>query len=272
MQLPLRIALLSAKGGCGRSTVAINLAYLLAAAGRRVALVDLAQFGSLSVLLQIPERPGKGLGPVAACVTSAHRTELIDVVDAALDSCNLGGHAVAVMTAAPPPRQDDLTVAELLAVLQTLAKNGYDLVLDSSHELSDRLAAVLHAATHRIWVLSPDPAAGWLMLQMLDVARALSAPDVPSGVILNRFHRRCGLTPFGLQAAVGLPVCGVLPDLPGLLPLAAHQSTPLVAHRFGRWRRELQRVIEDVGVVHKSGLFASWWPRWDQRRSADVKV
>lgn len=247
---PVTLAVLSAKGGCGRSTVAINLAYLLAAAGRRVALVDLAQFGSLAVLLQAAPGPGSGLGPVAACLASAHRGELGEVLDAALLSCRLGACPVAVLTAAPPPRQDELAVAGVLEVLRCLSERGYDLVLDTSHELSDRLAGALHAASHHLWVLSPDPAAGWHTLQALDAARQLCAPQVPAGILVNRYHRRCGLSLPDLAAAVGLPVWGALPDLPGRLPLSAHRGVPLVAHRWGRWRRELIRTLRRLDLAY----------------------
>jgi pilus assembly protein CpaE len=245
---PCRIAVLSAKGGCGRSTVAINLAYLLAAAGRRVVLVDLAQFGSLALLLQVPQAPGTGLGPVAACLQSAYRDELPDVLENAVLTRRIASAKLHLLAAAVPQRQDDLTVEGVLQVLNLLGESGYDLVIDTSHELSDRLAAALHGATHRLWVLSPDPAAGWHLLQASAVATELCAADLPAGILVNRYHRRSGLRTADLSAAVGLPVWGVLPDLPGQLPLAAHKSVPLLAHRGGPFRRELRKVLRQMAV------------------------
>jgi MinD-like ATPase involved in chromosome partitioning or flagellar assembly len=251
----VRLALLSPKGGCGRSTAAINLAYLLAATGRKVALVDLAQFGSLALLLQTPQSPGAGLGPVAACLASVHWEELPAVLETALQPCRLGHHPAALLPAAAPQRQDDLPVSDLLTLLETLSDLGYDLVLDTSHEFSDRLAAALLSATHRLWLLTPDPAAGWHALQAREIARELGAPEVPEGILVNRYHRRCGLRLPDLAAATGLPVWGALPDLPGRLPLAAHVGIPIVAHRFGRWRTELHGLLSRLGIIDP----APWW-------------
>lgn len=253
----VRIAVLSSKGGCGRTTAAVNLAFLLAASGRKTALVDLAQFGSLSLLLRIPQAPGYGLGPVAACLASVHRGELPEVLQSAMPPCKLGSARVHVLPAAPPQRQDDLDVAGVVDLMNALTAEGYAVVMDTSHELSDRLAGALHSATHRLWVLSPDPAAGWHMLQALEAARQLAAPPVPSGMLINRQHRRTGLLPDDLSAATGLPVWGVVPDMPGALPLAAHRSVPLLAHRPGPVRRALNRVLEETGA---KGAGRPAWP------------
>jgi len=253
---PLRLAVLSGKGGCGRSTVAINLAYMLAAAGRKVALVDLAQFGSLGVLLQVPHTPGTGLGPVAACLASIHQNELPDVLDSALVPCRMGNQQVSLLPAAAPQRQDDLLVTELVKVLESLNDKGFDLIIDTSHEPSDRLAAALHVSSHRLWVLTPDPAAGWHTLQAMEMARQLGVPATPSGVVVNRYHRYCGLRLPDLESAVGLPIWAVLPDIPRRLPLAAHRNVPLVVSGFGGWSRQLGRVLTQLGVgVQRPGLF-----------------
>jgi cellulose biosynthesis protein BcsQ len=236
--------------------LAINLAYLLAGAGRRVALIDLAQFGSLELLLQVPRVAGAGLGPVAACLSSVHKGELPEVLETVLQPVKLGSHKVSLLAAAPPQRQDDLTVDGVLDVLDHLTLAGYDLVLDTSNELSDRLAGALHGATHQLWVVSPDPAAGWHLLQTRQLAAQLGAPEVPAGMIVNRFHRRCGLRLPDLEAAVGLPVWATLPDLPRKLPLAAHQGVPLLAHRSGRWTRGLTRALVKAGALERR----SWWP------------
>lgn len=257
----LRLAVLGAKGGCGRSTVAINLAYLLATAGRQVALVDLAQFGSLIPLLHQLPLPGTGFGSIAACLRSLYRHELPTVLQTALLPLKLGRATVSLLGAAAPQRQDDLPIADLLVALQSLTDLGYDLVLDTSHELSDRLAAALHTATHRLWVLTPDPTAGWHTLQALEIARQLSVPQRPEGLLVNRYHRRCGLNLKDLQTAVNLSLWGLLPDMPKQLPLAAHRGVPLLAHRSGPWQRQLLGILGQMDLAPEP----SRWP-WSRKR------
>ena len=239
------VAVLGAKGGCGRSTVAVNLTYLLAAAGQRVALVDLAQFGSLALLVGA-ESP-VGLGPAAACLRSSLQAELPRVLEASLTPVRLGDCSLARRAAAPPQRQDDLDVGGVATVIRTLQGLGYSLVLDTSHEVSDRLAGALHTATHQLWVLSPDPAAGWHMLQALDVAEQLGAPAAPAGILVNRHHRRTGLRLADLQKVCGREIWGVLPDVPRQLPLQANLGAPLLAHRRGPWQRVLRAVLTRTG-------------------------
>ena len=102
------VAVLGAKGGCGRSTVAVNLTYLLAAAGQRVALVDLAQFGSLALLVGA-ESP-VGLGAAAACPRFYHRRshlesghEELSLLPLQISSIHVGLSAVAT---SPVPAGD----------------------------------------------------------------------------------------------------------------------------------------------------------------------
>lgn len=254
----LTLAVLSPKGGCGRSTVALNLAFLLAAASRPVALVDLAQFGSLAPMLRLHQTPGRGIGPAAACLRSAHRSELKQVLQEALHPVSLGGASLAVLTAAAPQRQDDLTAEELLELLNSLAALGLDLILDTSQELSDRLAAAMHAASHQLLVLTPDPAAGYHALQAQEIARQLCAPPVPTGLLLNRYHRGCGIAPADLAAALHTPLWAVLPDSPGRLPLAAHAGVPLLARRWAAWRRPLLSLLERLGVEQGAMRLPPW--------------
>src|SRR5262249_55481663 len=61
------ITVFAAKGGCGKTTIATNLAVALASTGRRVCIVDLGlAFGDVAIMLQlVPERTIADAVPVA---------------------------------------------------------------------------------------------------------------------------------------------------------------------------------------------------------------
>ncbi len=73
------VAVASGKGGVGKSTVAVNLAAALSAAGRSVGLADMDIYGpSAPLMLGSSERPGPGEGELIGPVT-AHGLKVISM-------------------------------------------------------------------------------------------------------------------------------------------------------------------------------------------------
>jgi chromosome partitioning protein len=126
------ISVINQKGGCGKTTTTINLGACLAAAQRRVLLIDLDPQGHTSLGLNIrPEEVTKGMTEVLT-----QGAELSDVVlesispNLDLAPANLTLSAVEQLLAEAPHKEQ-----KLLRALQTLRKSYQYVIIDSPPSL-----------------------------------------------------------------------------------------------------------------------------------------
>src|SRR6266540_5263196 len=117
------ITVFSAKGGCGKTFLATNLAVALAAGGTEVALVDLdLHFGDVAIMLQ--------LFPTHTIQDAARELEL----DAAALRSYLTPHATGVWTLAAPTEPaiaDTVSASAVAAVLRLLRSSFAYVVVDT---------------------------------------------------------------------------------------------------------------------------------------------
>lgn len=126
------ISVINQKGGCGKTTTTINLGACLAAAKRRVLLIDLDPQGHTSLGLNIrPEEITKGMTEVLT-----QGAELSDVVlesispNLDLAPANLTLSAVEQLLAEAPHKEQ-----KLLRALQTLRRSYQYVIIDSPPSL-----------------------------------------------------------------------------------------------------------------------------------------
>lgn len=198
-------AVFGSSGGCGKTTLATNLAVVLTRTQLRVCLVDLTlAFGDIAAAL--------ALTPAAALVTS---------YQPGLDC---------VLTPARPgdaERMSPSSVGDLLVSLAT----AYDhVVVDTPAQLSGRVLAALDLADHHVLVATPERPALKALRLTLDMLDLLSYDRRTRVVVLNRVDSRIALTATEIDSVVRNPIAGRLPftlDVPSSInrgvPLAAAQ-------------------------------------------------
>lgn len=153
------VAVFSAKGGVGKTTIALNLAVALKELGLRTALVDgCLQFGDLRRLL----RAADGV------------PSIIDLPTDSVRASDLGGlmmpgpSGVEVLLAPPRLEQAELiTTRDLDKILDMLRRTYHAVVIDTPSSLGETTLALLDAADVIIQVVTPETAA-------LDVTRLAS--------------------------------------------------------------------------------------------------
>jgi cellulose biosynthesis protein BcsQ len=186
------LAIASARGGVGRTTVAHHLARALAHAGHRVMVVDAEGTGELAAAAGASR-------PVVARPIDELLSE-VDAIDLALVDAAPG---VRVLTVAPPPAAHRSFAAEWQALVTRARARADVVVIDAPPGLSDLAADVIAASTHVLGVVRAERRA-------LDAIAALQAhlargPQL-GGVLVNRVE---GRAPASIECLERITASGV---------------------------------------------------------------
>lgn len=225
------IAVMSPKGGVGKTTIATNLAVGLSKiAPMGVVLLDLdLQFGDVASALNLdPEHT------ITDAVFGAAAQDSM-VLKAYLSVDKSGVYA---LCGPKTPADADLITAEQVAVLVSqLAAEFQYVVLDTAPGLGEHLLAALEMTTDAVWVCGMDVPSVRGMINGLAVLRELQL--VPEGrhVVLNFADKRNGLTVQDIELSIGLPVDAVIP-VSRSVSLSTNKGVPLLAEksRGPAWR------------------------------------
>jgi pilus assembly protein CpaE len=215
------IAVMSPKGGVGKTTITTNLAVGLGKeAPMGVVVVDLdLQFGDVaSGLLLEPERT------LADAVVGAA------VQDSVVLKSYLTLHPSGIFAlCAPisPTEADQISGEQVGRLLSQLSNEFQYVVVDSAPGIGEHVLATLELATDVVWVCGMDIPSirglrtGFGLLAELDL--------VPENrhVVLNFADRRTGLTLQDVEATIGCPVDVVLPRSRAV-PFSTNKGVPLL--------------------------------------------
>ena len=200
------ITVFSAKGGCGKTTIATNIAAALSAKGaRQVCLVDLdLAFGDVAIAMQLfPERS------IADAVSMSGK------IDEAAVRMLLTPHGPGLDTLLAPlePSAADGIPAEVVAELLRVLKTMYDyVVVDSPPAFTDHVLAAFDQNDHFLLVATLDiPALKnlKLTLEMLDL---LGYPRERWHLVLNRSDSKVGLSASDVEKTMQMPIAALVPS------------------------------------------------------------
>lgn len=215
------IAVISPKGGAGKTTVASNLAVGLAAsAPHATVLVDLdLQFGDVASALTIsPDHsvtdavhgPARRDTMVLKSFLSAHPSGLF-----ALCAPDLPGTA------------DQVTGDDVSHLLDQLASQYRYVIVDTSPGLSEHTLATLDKATDFVFVSGMDVPSVRGLRKELDVLRELGLTPITRHIVLNSADQRDGLTLADVENTLGVKVDVVIPSSRAVR-LSTNQGAPLL--------------------------------------------
>jgi pilus assembly protein CpaE len=248
------ITVFSAKGGCGKSTLATNLAVTLATGDQRVCLVDLdLAFGDVAILLQLsPQR------------TIADAIGLADRIDETGFRTLLTRYrpGLEVLLAPVKPAASEEIGSDLIAELLHLARAEFDyVVVDTASALSGQMLAALDATHHYVLIATPELPSLKNLRVTLDTFDLLDYRRDARTIVLNRADSKVGLSMPDIQRALRVPINAYIPSSRDV-PLSANKGVPLAvshpSHAVSAAVREMaaKQFATAQAPRPKRGLFA----------------
>jgi pilus assembly protein CpaE len=214
------VTVFSAKGGCGKTTLAINLAVALAKDGRRVCLVDLdLAFGDVAISVQLnPARTIVNALPMAGHVDTTGAASLLTRYRPGLD----------MLLAPTTPGDAEKIPPALIRELLTVLRGMYEfVVVDTPAQFSEHVLIAMDASAHHVLLTTPDVPALKNLRVTLDTFDMLSYPADIRSVVLNRADAKVGLTADDVTRVVRSPIVLHVPSSREV-PVSINKGTPIV--------------------------------------------
>lgn len=244
------ITVFSAKGGTGKTTLAINLACVLAQSGKSVCVVDLdLAFGDVAINLQLdPARTILGGSPMSGRMDETGAKSLLTLYQERMSVL------LAPVTPGDAEKVSPALVTEVLGVLRTMVDY---VVVDTPSQLSEHVLNAMDASQHHVLVTTPDVPALKNLRLTLDMLDLLSYPREIRSVVLNRSDAKVGLTEEDVERVVRGPVSAHVPSSRDV-PVSINKGTPItianqnhsVSQAIVRFARD--RVIAGTGQIRQS--------------------
>jgi len=227
------VTVFSAKGGCGKTTLAINTACALAEGGARsVCLVDLdLAFGDVAINLQLePSRT------IIDAVSMAGRLDEIGA-KSLLTSYQPG---LAVLLAPVTPGDAEKVPAALVTELLGVLGEMFDyVVVDTPSQFSEHVLNAMDVSRHHVLLTTPDVPALKNLRLTLDMLDLLSYPQDMRSIVLNRSDAKVGLSADDIERVVRGPIAAHVPSSRDV-PISINKGTPLV---FANPQHPVSRAI-----------------------------
>ena len=215
------VTVFSAKGGCGKTTLATNMAAAIADSGRgSVALVDLdLAFGDVAIALQLfPTHTiadavaiGEDLdGPALASLLTAHRSGL-----------------QALVAPLEPSTAETIDTKTVVRVLDLLAEEFDYVVVDTPPALDDNVLASFDRSDVVALLATLDIPALKNLKLTLETLDLIGFPRERLKVVLNRSDSKVGLSLPEVEKTLRAPIVAQVPSSRDV-PASTNRGVPIV--------------------------------------------
>ncbi len=245
------VLVFSAKGGCGKTTIATNLAESLALSGRSTVVVDFdLQFGDVAVALQLD--PTRSISAAVGMAGGLDRQGITSITVPVRPNFD------ALLSPMNPADAQDIDV-ELTDRLVELLQATHDFVIiDSPPAFTDVILRAFDVADTCILITTPDMPAVKNLKITLDTLDALGIPRDSCVIVVNRSDSKTGLTTKDIEAAIGRPVLAQIPAS-NAVPVAINHGVTMVGtqpkHPVSRAITSIANGLIPAASAKSAGVF-----------------
>jgi pilus assembly protein CpaE len=245
------ISVVNAKGGCGATTVAVNLAVLLQEKHGNTAVVDLAPIGHAALHLNV--RPRFGL---LNALENIHRLDR-SLLEGLMTQCPSGVQLLAGMES---PAEVVASEEHIQRLFQSLATHYRYVVVDASSRL-DPIVRTVYDLSHNVLLVAEAGTVAllWSAARVCNYLTRGKPSTDKVHLVLNRFRNTLGFSEADAEAACDAKLLARIPSqgpevgksVDKGVPVALQDDTE-VAHAF----HELAAVLANIrrSAIKKSML------------------
>lgn len=219
------VTVFGAKGGCGKTVLAVNLGVALSMQGRRVCVVDLdLAFGDVAISVQLdPLRTILDALPMAGHLDESGAASLLTRYQPGLEML------LAPVTPGDAEKIPPRLVGELLAVLRGM----YDFVIvDTPAQLSEHVLTAMDVSSHLVLIATPDVTALKNLRVALEMLDMLSYPRQIRSVVINRADSKVGISPEQVRKVVRSDIAAHIPSNRAV-PISVNKGVPIMLGNSG---------------------------------------
>jgi pilus assembly protein CpaE len=219
------VTVFAAKGGCGKTTLAVNLGVALTRHGGRVCILDLdLAFGDVAINVQLdPVRTVVDALPMAGHLDVTGTASLLTRYQPGLDVL------LAPVTPGDAEKIPPRLIGELLAVLRTM----YDfIVVDTPAQFSEHVLTAMDVSSQLVLLTTLDVPALKNLRVTLDMLDLLSYPRQIRSVVVNRSDSKVGLSLEHVERVVRSPISAQIPSSRAV-PISINKGVPITLETPG---------------------------------------
>jgi Flp pilus assembly CpaE family ATPase len=215
------VTVFGAKGGCGKTALAVNLGVALAMQGvKRVCVVDLdLAFGDVAISVQLdPLRTILDALPMAGHLDESGAASLLTRYQPGLD----------MLLAPIAPGDAEKIPARLVGELLAVLRGMYDFVIvDTPAQFSEHVLTAMDVSSHIVLLTTPDVTALKSLRVTLDMLDMLSYPRQIRLVVINRADSKVGLSAEQVRKVVRSNIAAYIPSNRAM-PISVNKGVPIM--------------------------------------------